>query len=219
MKICSKCKAEKPAIEFGKNKSKKDGACTECKSCAIAYQVKYRSDNAESIRLSRADRYLKNCDIIKAAVAAYQLKNPEKIKARNSAYYAANTPSLLARAAKYRSENKDKINSYFSLHAAENPDLYIAKSRNRRARKRNADGSHSASDVFAIFENQRGLCANCRAKLFKSGKQKYHVDHIMPLALGGSNWPDNLQCLCQSCNLRKSAKHPLDWAKQQGKLL
>jgi hypothetical protein len=34
---------------------------------------------------------------------------------------------------------------------------------------------------------------------------KLHVDHIVPVAGGGSNDETNLQCLCEECNLGKGA--------------
>jgi 5-methylcytosine-specific restriction endonuclease McrA len=43
-----------------------------------------------------------------------------------------------------------------------------------------------------------GVCASEGAKL--------HVDHIMPIAKGGKTVPDNLQTLCDRCNLGKSDK-------------
>lgn len=44
-----------------------------------------------------------------------------------------------------------------------------------------------------------GLCLKCGAT------DKLTVDHIIPRARGGSNKPANLQCLCLTCNTRKSA--------------
>ena len=33
-----------------------------------------------------------------------------------------------------------------------------------------------------------------------------HIDHIHPIAAGGTNAPDNLQLLCARCNSRKGAR-------------
>jgi 5-methylcytosine-specific restriction endonuclease McrA len=41
----------------------------------------------------------------------------------------------------------------------------------------------------------------------------------MPLARGGSNWISNIALACPTCNKRKGAKHPIDWAQQNGRLL
>jgi len=40
-------------------------------------------------------------------------------------------------------------------------------------------------------------CAIC-------GEPAEHLDHITPLARGGTDRPTNLQPLCANCNLRKS---------------
>jgi 5-methylcytosine-specific restriction endonuclease McrA len=40
------------------------------------------------------------------------------------------------------------------------------------------------------------LCALC-------GRPAQHVDHIHPIALGGTDSRANLQALCAACNLRK----------------
>lgn len=77
---------------------------------------------------------------------------------------------------------------------------------------RNAPGTHTADDIALILEEQNFTCPYCLADLADG----YHVDHYMPLALGGSNWPDNLQCTCPTCNMRKGAKHPSDWHKELG---
>lgn len=62
---------------------------------------------------------------------------------------------------------------------------------------------------------QKNRCAICRIKLDDS----YHLDHIMPLARGGEHHPDNLQLLCGTCNVRKSAKDPIKYMQERGMLL
>jgi len=196
MKICPKCKIEKPKSEFNKDCSKRDGVQTKCKLC----EREYNQANKEKIR-------------------EYQKANSEKIRLRKSELYKANRESVRAKHATYYAANRGQICARIAEYNSENPEKSAERSRNRRARKRNAEGKHTAEDVRAIFSAQRGLCANCKTKLFKSGAKKYHIDHIMPLALGGTNWPSNLQCLCQFCNQSKHAKDPVAWARGQGRLI
>lgn len=89
----------------------------------------------------------------------------------------------------------------------------------RRAKEAGCEGIHSKQDIVLIFERQSGKCAACRSPLTIKGKLTYHVDHIKPLALGGTNWPHNLQLLCPGCNLTKGAKDPFDWARSRGMLI
>jgi len=37
-----------------------------------------------------------------------------------------------------------------------------------------------------------------------------HLDHMLPLAQGGTNDPTNFQLLCQRCNLTKAATISFD---------
>lgn len=219
MKVCSKCCAEKPKAEFSKDASMKDGFRGICKSCAAARSAAQYAANPGKARARMAEYRASNREAIKAYRSAYYAAHSEKIKANKAAYRLSSPEKLRARDAAYHSANPEKVSARYSAWRRDNPDKRAANDRNRRARTRSAEGKHTAADVSAIFEAQRGLCANCQTKLFKSGKQKYHVDHIMPLALCGSNWPSNLQCLCPTCNLSKGAKHPDEWAKQQGRLL
>lgn len=60
----------------------------------------------------------------------------------------------------------------------------------------------------AVFHRDKGRCQGCQVDL--SGvlllEGRIHIDHIMPLAKGGSNDPTNLQVLCRKCNLKKGQK-------------
>jgi hypothetical protein len=71
----------------------------------------------------------------------------------------------------------------------------------------NAPGTHTAEDVQAQYDRQKGRCYYCHKKL----DDKYHIDHVIPLAKGGSDGPENLVVACQFCNLSKHDKHPMDF--------
>lgn len=42
-KVCSRCKLEKPAAEFAKSTSQKDGLHVKCRSCESIYQKERRA--------------------------------------------------------------------------------------------------------------------------------------------------------------------------------
>lgn len=86
-----------------------------------------------------------------------------------------------------------------------NPEAVATNSRNRRARKRGNGGKHTRQDIIDLLLEQCGHCAMC-GKPF--GADGYHVDHIIPLARGGSNGRKNLQLLDPTCNLKKGAGVP-----------
>ncbi len=50
-----------------------------------------------------------------------------------------------------------------------------------------------------VWRRDSGRCATC------GGQERIEFDHIIPLAMGGSNTVRNLQLLCERCNRQKSA--------------
>lgn len=141
--------------------------------------------------------------------------NPERTRAQKAADYQRHKPKRILTMKVYRAANPEQIREMNRAKVAANPDKYRAYGRNYKARKRKADGSHTDADIREIFFAQRGKCGYCRIKVGK----KYHVDHIIALAKGGSNDRSNLQILCGPCNNGKSAKDPIDFAQSKGLLL
>lgn len=76
-------------------------------------------------------------------------------------------------------------------------------------------GSLPKGTVGRLMRSQRGLCPVCRADL----KNGYHLDHVVPLAKGGKHRSDNVQLLCPTCNIQKSAKDPVEFMQSRGFLL
>lgn len=57
---------------------------------------------------------------------------------------------------------------------------------------------------YAILKRDREQCVKCGASPKKNSKVTLEVDHIIPVAEGGTNDPKNLQTLCWSCNQGKT---------------
>jgi 5-methylcytosine-specific restriction endonuclease McrA len=133
-----------------------------------------------------------------------RLKNPERAREIDRIWAANNPDKLLAKERKRRLNHPDKT----KLRG-------IQASAIRRSRKRMATGSFTVKDINEILKAQKGRCAYCRKKLSRS----YHVDHIVPLARGGTNERRNIQVTCKKCNLAKNSKDPMRFAQELGRLL
>lgn len=203
-KFCKKCQAETERNAYGK-----------CFPCRRAIALKWRNSNIEMAREITAKWTAENRVAANAAVTAWANANKDRVKANNAARYIRNRDSIAATHAAYRKENRDKISARNSDYHKANPDKARANWVNRRARKRSSEGSHTAHDIAHLFTLQRGKCACCNVSI----KAKYHVDHVIPLVAGGRNDRLNLQLLCPTCNLSKSAKNPIDFMQQRGYLL
>ena len=120
---------------------------------------------------------------------------------------------------KWRESNPGKSAENTARWRAAHPEKATessrANARNRRAAKRGGNGKHTAVDISRIMEKQRGRCAYCQKRIRRS----YHVDHIVPLSKRGSNRPSNIQLTCETCNLKKGARNPIDFARSRGLLL
>lgn len=180
-----------------------------------AYQKSYNKDNAEKI----ADRTLAwkkaNPEKAKKIWDDWAKANPDRKKANGAAWRAANSNRTKATSSAYYASHKDHVLARQAAHMAANPELRRIKNSTRRALKNAVGGTLSKGITDKLFNLQHGKCACCGLPL----GDNYHLDHIMPLALGGSNTDENIQLLRQRCNIQKGAKHPIDFMQQRGLLL
>ncbi len=79
---------------------------------------------------------------------------------------------------------------------------------NLRAKSASAQKERYAGQKHrkAVGEAQDWKCKFCQQDI--SAKGASALDHIIPIARGGTSTPDNLQLLCRRCNIRKSDRAP-----------
>lgn len=210
-KWCSKCGEFKAWAEF--SKSKRDGYVSRCKACERGIRARYYADNRDKVLERSARYYADNRDEARGVRARYQADNRDKARERSARYYAENTDNVRKRVAQYQ---------------ADNPDKKRAKDHRRRARKRAAEGTHTAAEMREQFTRQKGVCYYCDCKLIHpfepkpktTVKRVAHWEHIIPLARGGRNSLDNLVWACANCNLSKNDKLlGVEWKAPNGRMI
>lgn len=154
----------------------------------------------------------------KDKLAAYA-RDPEKFRERKRAAYARDPEKH--KADKKRLYDKDKVVARNKRWREKNPDKVKLMSKVRDARRKasgkarlaakrrgSAEGTFSVKDVRRLLEKQSRSCAGCGVSF---DFVPYTVDHIVAIAKGGSNWPDNIQLMCKPCNDSKGSKSMADW--------
>lgn len=196
-KVCNKCMEMKPITSFHK---KLNGLSTHCKQC--------RS-------LDEKARYELNKNEIKANVKKYRVLNIEKVALTKAENYKKNADSIKLKVSVYAKNHVDDIKKYSSIWRTENREVVRVHNQNYRIKKRENGGVLSKELPARLLRLQKGKCACCAQPLGNN----YHLDHIMPLTLGGTNTDDNIQLLRARCNMQKHAKHPIDFMRSRGFLL
>jgi len=121
---------------------------------------------------------------------------------------ARNPEAVRDYARRYKAENRERTSTYYRQWAAANPDKVRDHWTAQRARRAQAEGDHTAADLLAQYTRQKGRCFYCKTRL----GDNYHDEHVTPIILGGSNGLENIVAACPTCNQRKAAKHPMDFA-------
>lgn len=224
MKRCTHCGIEKPATTefFARQKTGKYGFRADCKECHFARQRSY--NNERGGKEKRRDRSRVKAEEWRefwaefpnvrerpyATLTCYRCKR--KLPSTTAYFHRDDTNKFgLNRVCKdcigeYQSEyfKRPEVISHGIEYRnrTDVKDKQRAIANNRRA----APGSFTAADIEGIRKAQGNRCYICHKKLGK----KYHIDHFIPLKLGGTHDPGNLRLACPKCNFSKNAKHPHD---------
>lgn len=176
-----------------------------CRICSKEKKARTYLENREAMLERDRQKYRDNPEAKKNYARQYRLDNPEKAK-------------LSAKKRRDRVKGspveKEKYQAWYSEYYKKHPEKRRIRNLNRRLRIRSNGGLLSKDVSARLLKSQKNKCYCCSAKLSLG----YHLDHIVPIALGGLNVDSNIQLLCPACNIKKGAKHPADYALELGRL-
>lgn len=208
---------------------------------------KYYEKNAEKLRAASReharDRRLKNPEYDAEVMRRYRERHPERVTESLKNYAESHRKEIANRAREWRINNPQKAKESRLRSAANNPkrnaetyarnkdrmvaaaakwrranpgkarDILNKSEHRRRARKAASAEHYTLAEIRVLRKKTGDKCAFCGTK------GRMTIDHIKPLARGGSNGIRNIQFLCKPCNSKKQGRDPIDFAQTRGLLL
>lgn len=175
---------------------------------------------SKDILARRRQRHAANPERIREMDRRRHAANPHTKRRADRRRYLKHKQKRYQSALRWRAKNQEQFRELCRRdtrrYRARHPERVRESEHKRRALESAANGSFTAADIVNIRKLQRNRCARCRESL---KDKKVHIDHIMPLALGGSNDRTNIQLLCAHCNISKGARDPIEDARRIGRLL
>jgi 5-methylcytosine-specific restriction endonuclease McrA len=176
------------------------GLLRKCRICGLEAKTKKDLGIFEHAKASHFGR-ANLCS--KCSYEAYGRKwyNDNKDKVIfNNMLYQKNNPE---RRKQQPSRQPEYLNAQRRRNYVINPKKIKEANWQRRAREKGAEGSQTVEEFWEVCEKQKWLCGACGILL---NKKTANQDHIVPLSKGGSDYIENIQLLCKSCNSRKRDK-------------
>lgn len=154
-----------------------------------------RADNPNECRARVKRSRLKHMDRFLSTVKAYRETHPEKAKEWQDRNYAKR---------RVREDVKrQRHEEYLRMKTDPRLKQWRRTGRINRALRKGKNGGHcSPEQWFSRCEYYGFKCAYCERPL---GQQEIEIEHIIPIAKGGTGWASNLAPACRSCNNTKKA--------------
>lgn len=177
---------------------------------------------------------------IQKQLREWEERNKEKRKEYRDKYYAENKEICRKRCSEWSASHRSERNEYARKWRILNPDR--ARRRKTKSKKRtgyyeeNKERIIEKAKAWAKTErgreskkitkhNRRAAKGHSTPEQVKSrmamfgytcylcGENGTEIDHVIPIKLGGTNWPANLRPICRRCNAKKSCKRLSDLPK------
>ena len=233
-KVCTTCRTEKGHEEYGPDCRSSDGLQPSCRECNRQRQYERYWENPEDARQKHREYHARNPEVSRQISKRQRVYNAERLRERKRQEYLKNRedPEWREKQRRKRQQNKEAKRRYDRLYrlyvvdpekakqrakewTERNPEKRKAIVLNYAARRRSwTESGVSAKELAAWESEQKKDCYWCGAAC----AGEYHVDHYVPLSKGGEHELHNLVIACPTCNLRKNAKDPYEFAQSVGRL-
>lgn len=153
-----------------------------------AYKGKYRDRNRELLR-AKCRAYMK------------AKRDDPDYAGYHRSYYLANKTAIRARIAKWRELNRERFNAKRREYCKKNPHKVALWTYARRVRWLSAVEAEPV-DPMLIAKRDKWRCHICGKRVTK---RTFSLDHIDPVAIGGSHTYKNLVTAHRRCNSKRGA--------------
>jgi len=180
------CHTVKPVTDFYIRPERgAAGVRSKCKECTKLVRRQYHYSHLVAERIKSNEWRKTHRNKAKEAMQRFREAHRELCRDRSREWRR-----------RFPEESKNVTKRYLRTH----PDKKTQFSETRRARQRSAKGSITATEWQELKQSYRHSCLRC-------GQQEpviaLTMDHVIPLARGGSHTIDNIQPLCARCNSTK----------------
>ena len=176
-----------------------------------AYKFAYDAENMKDATIdTRACRLFKSGKIQKKYDKLMKEKQQSIIKNVSNI-----NSDLLSKVEKYKDNNETVIEFIENAILKSLPKKALSQEELKEINRRR---NIKDTTRYSVLERAGFKCQCCGIKPLKNNDVILHIDHIIPYSLGGSDNIDNLQVLCDKCNISKRNKfiinHNVNWVEE-----
>ena len=229
LKKCTCCGNILPLSDFGKRSNSADGFLGYCKKCtkekrdryyesednkqkARNRSQQYREKHRQEINEKRRRQYQENDDIRKKSAdwcRKYRENNKEKLSQYKKNYRLSRLDFFLDYNRQYYQTNREYFSEWRKSEAGKLSS--IRSHEKRRCLLQSAEGEFTTEDVARLLLFFDNKCAYTGEPLEKS----YHLDHVLAINNGGTNYIWNIVPSNPFPNLSKGTQDMESWYRKQ----
>ncbi len=162
----------------------------------LARGANHRVAHREELATKQIQRYYANHEAELEKRRAIRAANKDKIREYNRIYQR-----------QWRAQHRDKVKAIGDkFRATEHGRHAATEQKGRRKARERGNRTEPRINWKQVWASFNGVCHICEQPV-RLGVERFHFDHSMPLAQGGSHSTDNLYVTHATCNLRKNKYH------------